>query len=244
VVLRPADRLVVRLLVLLAALALIGAARSARADPPSPELMARLADYADRLEQLRTHSSYVLEGRWETLGGDGTPQSIKDLQGRVEADGIKLRFIVFRYVEDGEDKTEDARKQARDYEKKRDPDKKTIRNPFFAQQQSRYTFDQVQVDSRDPARVRIAFSPKVREEDTIEGSVWVDSRQGTPLTAGFRLVKTGLFVDYVNFTLEFGQSTALGPAVSTVGIEGRTGILFFRKRFRASATLHDYHLRM
>jgi hypothetical protein len=203
--------------------------------------MSRLADYAARFERVRKHVSYRVDGRWETLDSDGAPESVKEGEARVETDGAQLRFIVLRYVEDGEDKTDEARKKALESAKRRDQDKKWIKMPLLAGEQTRYVFDQVEIDGRDPTRVRIAFSPRERQDDTIEGSAWVDSQQGTPISAGFRLVRTPLFVEYVNFIVQFGQPTALGPAVSTIGVEGRAGILFFRKRFRASATLGDYH---
>jgi hypothetical protein len=203
--------------------------------------MLRLADYAARFERVRKHVTYRVDGRWETLGNDGVPESVKEGEARVEADGAKLNFIVVRYSEDGEDKTEEAREEVRERAKNRDPDKKWIKMPMLAGEQPRYTFDQVEVDSLEPARVRIAFSPKVQQEDTIEGSVWVDAQQGTPISAGFRLVKTPFLVEYLNFIVLFGQPTVLGPAVSTVTVEGRTGFLFFHKRFRASARLRDYH---
>ena len=68
----------------------------------------------------------------------------------------------------------------------------------------------------------------------------MDSRTGSLISAGFKLSKTSMFVDYVHFTVEFGETTALGPAVSKIHVEGQGGILFFRKRFRGTARVSDY----
>ncbi len=226
------------------AVAALVAPRVASAAIPAPDLMARLAAYGAGFEALRTHASYSIDGRMETLDGDGKANSVKQMRARVEADGINVTFIVDRYIEDGEDKTADAQKQAikRAQEHKSDPDRKRFRIPVLADEQPRYAFDQVEVDRRDPAVVRIAFVPRVPKEDTIEGSAWVDSRTGALISAGFKISKPPVFVDYVHVTLEFGAPTALGPAVSRVTADGNGGLLFFRKRFHVAATLSDYRL--
>jgi hypothetical protein len=208
--------------------------------------MAKLAVYASHFESMRTHASYTVEGRLETLDRHDKADSVKTMKARVDADGVRTHLVVMHYTEDGEDKTEDAQKKAREREEKRDKEresekgKKHLRIPLLAEEQPRYSFDQVETDANDPMRVRIAFAPKVPAEDTIEGSAWVDARTGSLLSAGFKLTRTPMFVDYVHFTVEFGVPTALGPAVSSVVVEGQGGVLFFRKRFRGTATLCDY----
>jgi hypothetical protein len=229
---------------LFAAAALVAIPSAASAAAPAPELMARLAAYGAGFEAMRTHASYTVEGRMETLDRDGKPDSVKEMKARVDADGINVRFVVIRYVEDGEDKTADAQKEAlkKAQERKAERDQKRFRIPILADEQPRYVFDQVEVDPRDPAVVRIAFAPKVPKDDTVEGSAWVDSRTATLISAGFKISKPPIFVDYVHVTLEFGAPTALGPAVSKVLADGNGGILFFRKRFHVAATVTDYRL--
>jgi hypothetical protein len=229
---------------LLAMAALVAAPSPAHAAAPAPEIMARLAAYGANFEAMRTHASYTVEGQMETLDRDGKPDSVKQMKARVEADGINVKFVVLRYLEDGEDKTADAQKQAakKAAERKAERDQKRFRIPVLADEQPRYVFDQVEADGRDPGLVRIAFAPRVPKDDTIEGSAWVDSRTGAILSAGFKVSKPPIFVDYVHITLEFGAPTALGAAVSRVVADGNGGILFFRKRFHVAATLSDYRL--
>jgi hypothetical protein len=223
----------------LAAAAAVGSPRAASAGRPPPELMARLADYAARLDSMRTHASYRVEGELFTLGRDGKPDSSKAMEARVHADGRAARLVVLRYTEDGEDKTPDAQKRAVDREKER-KEKKRIRLPILAAEQPRYVFDELESDAADPSRVKISFVPRVPEDDTIEGTAWVDSTTGSLVSAGFKLSKTSFFVDYVHFTVEFRESTSLGPAVSSVLVEGQGGVLFFRKRFRGTARVSQY----
>lgn len=231
-----------RALLSLAALATLSAIpRTARAAPPTPELMARLAVTAARVQPLIKRASYTIDGRMVTLDRDGNPNSVKEMKARVEGNGVDVKFVVIRYIEDGEDKTADAQKKARERAQERKPkDKKSFPIPILAEEQPRYDFEQIEVDGRDPAVVRIAFVPKVPEEDTIEGSAWVDSRTAMLVSVGFKVSKPPMFVDYMHFTVEFGTPTAIGPAVSRVVADGEGGLLFFRKRFHAIATLSDY----
>jgi hypothetical protein len=224
---------------ILAAAAAFGGPRSALAAPIPQDLMARLADYAARLDSMRTRASYRFEGELRTLDRAGRPDSLKAMQARVEADGNAAKLTVIRYTEDGEDKTRDAQEKALEREKHR-KDHKGTRIPMLETEQPRYAFEQIEVDPADPARVKIAFCPRTPEKDTIEGSAWVDARTGSILSAAFKVSKTSMFVDYLHFTVEFGESTPLGAAVSTITVEGRGGVLFFRKRFRGMARVSDY----
>jgi hypothetical protein len=221
------------------------APRLARADPPSPELLAKLADYADRFERQRTHASYAVEGRLDELDRDGKTDETKELWGHVDADGTEARLTVIRYLDDGKDKTADAIKEARESaekSKKKKKEGKELKMPIRGDEQARYVFDQVETDPHDPARVRITFVPKERADDTVEGSAWVNADSGAPISAGFKMSRTPIFVDYIHFTVEFGAQTSLGPAVSKVIVDGKGGILFFRKHFRATASLSDYRI--
>ena len=231
-------------LLLFAAVSSVAVPRAARADAPAAELMARLAEYAARFETLRTRSSYRLKGQMETLDGEGKAQSVKAMEARLDPDGDMPMLNVISFTEDGEDKTAQAQADARERNAKRknDPNRKRVRMPLLAEEQPRYVFDQVQVDAQDPSRVRIAFTPRERGPETIEGSAWVDTQTGTLISAGFKLSKTPTFVDYVHITVQFGEPTQLGPAVSAVSVDGAGGLLFFRKRFHAWARLWGYQL--
>lgn len=223
----------------------LSAPRVAMAAPPSAELLAKLADYATQFERQRTHASYAVEGRLDELDSDGNTDGSKELWGHVDADGQDARLTVVRYLEDGKDKTEDAIKEARqsaEKAKKKKKEGKELKMPIRADEQARYVFDQVETDPHDPARVRITFVPKEIADDTVEGSAWVNAETGAPISAGFKLSRTPIFVDHIHFSVEFGAKTSLGPAVSKVVVDGKGGILFFRKHFRATASLSDYRI--
>jgi hypothetical protein len=202
--------------------------------------MARLADYAARFEGLRSRVSYSIDGRFELVDGEGKASSVRAMQARVEG-GTPSRFDIIRYTEDGKDKTDEARKEARESAAKPKKQKK-LHMPLEADQQPRYTFDQLEVDAADPTRVRIAFTPKAAADDTIEGSAWVDTTTGSLVSAAFKLSKTPMFVDYVHFVVQFDAPTPFGNAISQIAVDGGGGFLFFRKHFQGLATISDYRL--
>lgn len=209
--------------------------------------MARLAVHAAGFEKMKKRASYVIGGTLQTLASDDVTDSTKTMQARVVPRGDRTHLEVLRYTENGEDKTDEARTKAREHEKKRDEDehaekrkKRDLRMPFLQSEQARYVFEVVETDPHDPSRVRISFVPREKADDTIEGSAWVDARKGTVVSAGFKLSRTPSFVDYVHVTVEFGATTALGPAPSRVSVTGKGGVLFLSKRFVGEATFSDY----
>jgi len=218
------------------------AARPARAEPVAPELMAKLAAYATVFEQQAKHANYEFSGRMEILDSDNIIQGSKEFVAHVDANGGNPRITVVKYIDDGKDKTAEAQKDSRENEEKRKKKKdagKDLKMPIVEGQQERYTFDEAE-RSPDGTRVKIHFAPKEAGDDTFDGSAWVNVETGTVVSASFRMSKTPMFVHYLHFTVEFGEQTPLGPAVSKITVEGEGGILFIRRHFRGTATLSGY----
>jgi hypothetical protein len=234
----------------LSALAIVTLApRPAHAAPPSPDLLEKLAAQAAQLEATEPKTSFVVDGKLESLDGDGKVDDVKEMQARVESDGKKQHVIVVRYLNAGKDETLDAqRKQnenAEEEKAKSDEEKKKehkLSIPFSAKEQPKYVFDQRETDPNDPDRVRITFVPKEPTKDTVEGSIWADAKTGRPYSTGFKLSKPGVFIDYVHIQIELGAQTPLGPEVSRVTVDGAGGLLFIHKHFRGVANLHDYRV--
>jgi hypothetical protein len=229
-------------LLVLLPLAAALSARLAHADPPPPELMARLAATSAAMEDVRERVSFAIESRVEELDGDGKVTSVKTSSARVVKDEKGSHTVVVKAVEDGKDTTEDARKQAAKEDARSDEAKKKerVEIPFTAAQQAHYVFDQVETDPASPTHVRITFKPKSADSRSVDGSAWVDTTSGQFLTAGFKIVKPGMFVDFAHVTVEVGGKTELGPVVSRITFEGKGGFLFIHKHFRGSAVMSDY----
>jgi hypothetical protein len=235
-----------RLVTRLATLAAVAMApRAAHAAPPSPELMAKLAEQAEVFERMRNHASFTISAELRELDDDGTTTSTKTGLARIEADGQATHTVVIRYAEDGKDKKADGQKEAREADEKRAhrTDAETLHMPFLPRERDKYVFDEVEHDPANPTRVRITFVPKPSATGrTLEGSAWVDETAGRAVSAGFKMNKTPMFVDFVHVTVEFGAETALGPATSRVTIDGGGGFWFFHKHVVATATLTDYRI--
>jgi len=220
------------------------APRLARAEPPPADLMAKLAVQAEAFEQLRNHASFSISAELRELDDEGKTTSTKTAVARIEADGHATHTVVLKYTEDGKDKTADGQEQAHDADEKRAhrTDAENLHMPFLPRERDKYVFDEVEHDPSNPARVRITFVPKQPAAHTVEGSAWIDETAGRAVSAGFKVNKTPMFVDFVHVTVEFAAQTSLGPATSKVTIDGGGGFWFFHKHFVAVATLTDYRI--
>jgi len=229
--------------VLAALMILVGESTTAHAGGISlQELLPRLAVTSAHFESDLTKASYTVEGHIETIDRDGSASDRREGAFRVLPDGKRRRFEVLRYTEDGENKLEEAREKAEESSRKEPKDEDETHMPFLASEQPKYVFHVRETDKADPARVRIAFVPKRAEKTLVVGSAWVDTRTGDVLTMGIAPSKTGLFVDYLHVTIEFGERMGDGPSVSRVTFEGSGGILLFHRKFRGAAHLFGYRV--
>lgn len=209
-------------------------------------LLPKLAITSQRIETLVKKASFTMVGHMENVDGDGTVSGKKDGIVRVKNDGNGNSTVeVIRYVEDGQDKTEDARKKAekreREAKKPKEPDEE-IHMPFLGTEQAKYDFRLGEADTADPSRVKIYFTAKRPAQNLLNGSAWVDTKTGEVLTMGVAPSRTPTFVDYLRVTIEFAESTPMGRAVSKIGFEGGGGIWFLRKRFRGTAVFSGYEV--
>lgn len=213
------------------------------ADPSLGPLLARLTHHAEQFEQMKKRGSYTLSGHMDELDGGGRVDGTKEVVVRVTATPAERSTQILKYLEDGEDKTEEAR--AKEKKRRAEPPKDEKRSkmsdlhlPFLQSEQPRYTFSIV---GRDLQRnlTRIAFQPKVPAEDAIHGSAWIDDAKGEVLTLGFSPSKNPTFIDHIDVTIRFDLQTALGRAPSSLTFDARGGFLVVRKHYRGSATVSD-----
>jgi hypothetical protein len=214
---------------------------------PLRGLLELAARDALRLEGLKTRVSCSVLAHIDKLDGKGAIDSHTEIRLVVKGDGKTSDSHIVRVVEDGEDKTEEARKKQAEAKakalKEKDEKKKKsydLALPFLPAQQGKYVFHWAEIDAGDANRVRITFTPKEKGEDVYSGEAWVNRQDGTLLTMGFRPTKLPTFVSWLNVKLVFGAKTSAGPSLSVATAEGEGGFLFIRKRFRMDATLADY----
>ncbi|HSC89207.1 MAG TPA: hypothetical protein VLC09_18120 [Polyangiaceae bacterium] len=199
-------------------------------------LLSRVAKHARRIEQMEKRASFVLKGRMEELDRQGKIDGTKELVVRVIAKPSERILEIVRYLEDGADKTAEAReRQKREEAKPQDP-KKKFTLPFSPTEQARYRFS---IAERSKGRLRVAFQPLEVAENAYAGSAWIDLESGELLTMGFSPSKNPIFVDQVDIRVRFENPTSLGRAPSAISFEARGSLLLFKKHFRGSATLSD-----
>lgn len=204
-----------------------------------PELLGRVGQHASRLEQMEKRASFMLRGHMDELDGKGQLKAKKELVVRVTATPTERITEILSYLEDGADKTKEAReKQKRDAEEKEDPNKKFVL-PFSPGAQGRYRFTLAERDGKAPGRVRVSFHPLVRASNAYAGAAWIDVASGEILTMGLSPTKTPLFVDQIEVQVLFENQTSLGRAPSEISFQAEGGLLFIRKHYRGSATLTE-----
>jgi len=210
-------------------------------------LLPKLSAWSARFEAMLDRATFTMSGHTEEVDGDGHASDRKEGVFRINARGPRAHVEVIRYTEDGEDKTAKAREKVKKDEKDRankprDPDE-ILHMPFLASQLAKYDFRIGETDPRTPTRVRVYFTAKERAKNLGIGSAWVDVRTGDVLSMGVSPSKTSMFVDTLNVTLEFGESTPMGPGMSRVTFDARGGFLFFRKRVRGVALVSNYDVK-
>ena len=200
-------------------------------------LLAKLGQHAERFEQMKRRGSFTLNGKMEELDKGGHVDGTKEMILRVVATPAERKTEILKYLEDGADKTSEARQKAeksRAEKKKKKP--RELHLPFLPTEQAKYVFA---VAEREASRTRVTFHPVTPAETSFKGSAWVDEATGEVLTLGFSPSKNPTFVDHVDITMRFDHLTALGRAPSSVTFDARGGFLVIRKHYRGTVTITD-----
>lgn len=210
--------------------------------------MAGLAAHAEAFEQMKRRGAFTLDGKLDQLDSDGKVSETKEVRLRVTARPAPAtpRAEVLRYLENGADKTAEAREKAASAASKsgksgKSGKRREFKLPFLASEQARYVFALLERDPALPSRVRVSFTPLAPAEDAFKGSAWVDTTTGALLSLGFSLSRNPTFIDHVEVQLTFGLDTPLGRAPSEITFDTRGRFLFFHKHLRGRATLSNPH---
>jgi hypothetical protein len=217
--------------------------------PPAPvpdELLKKLADRDARLTRLYKEGAVTMTSRVEELDKAGKPQHTQVVVLRLTQKDGKPHAEVLQASRDGQDVTQDERKQQAEKEARAEEDPKksqrmTMTLAFDAAVQPQYRFQLLGPDANDPSLARIGFGPRGKpDKDVWAGEAVVDPSSGELKWMKQRPSDLPAFVDRMEMVLEFGAPTSEGPAVSTFRMEGQGGLPFFKKRFRVTTTFSDY----
>jgi hypothetical protein len=224
--------------VILGAMAIAG---PAAAEPPSAELLARLAHHVQNLDEIDKRATLRLDERIEEKDGDGKVVGTTTEVAHVETTGTLVTHKVVEHaVKDGVDVTAKEQDEANKREAKAKANKgDELLIPF---QSDAYVYDLIATDPADPTHVEIAFTPKARGKKTVDGKAWVDTSAGTILSATARMSKPPMFVDWAHLTVVLGAPTPLGPAVSHIVVDANISILFVHRSIHADVKLSGYEV--
>jgi hypothetical protein len=215
---------------------------------PSPDLLKKLADNDARLLRLYKEGAVTMTSRVEELDKEGKVQHTQNVTLRLSVQEGAQRMEVLSASRDGQDVTAEERKEqaARQAKAEQDPkgkmnQRQQITLPFAAGAQAGYAFQLLGPDANNPALQRIGFGPRGKKsKDLWVGEAVVDPEAGQVKWLKQRPSELPAFVDRIDMVLEFGAATSMGPAVSTMHMDGEGGLPFFKKKFRSVVTFKDY----
>jgi hypothetical protein len=194
----------------------------------------------ERFEQMKRRGSYTLSGKVEELDRSGHVDGTKEMVVRVIATPAERKTEIVRYLEDGADKTDEARKKAEKRRSENADKKGAAKNdfhlPFLPSEQPKYVFS---IAERDASRIRVTFRPLVPAETSFKGSAWVDEASGEVMTVGFSPSKNKTFVDHIDITMRFDHQTPLGRAPSSFAFDAKGSFLVIKKHYRGGGTITD-----
>lgn len=195
---------------------------------PDPALLQKLAAHTAALETFASHARVTVETTADELDGDGKVTSSKHFVVRQTRDGEKLTRTLVSAEENGKDVTE---KQRSELEQK--PKRGPVRSPFHPEEQPRYRFTQ-----RDETHV--AFEPLTPSDENFVGEATIDPAAATVQRMTLHIAKLPAMVDQLDMTLLMEAPTPAGNALSRLTLQGKAGVLMFKKRFRVTTTLRNY----
>ena len=210
------------------------------------ELLPRIAETEGRLHALYAASTFVVRTSTSKYDGRGRKVESSDVETRMfPREGRPWEEIV-RWEEDGKDVTRaknDKRQKELASGKRTREDAMPFRSPFLAKRQPLHRFRDLGAVDGDPARRRVAFSPRKKgkeDEDTSSGEAVVDLARGAILSMTLVPSKLPAFADEAEIRLEMTHETAAGPALSRVVVKGSGSMLFVKRSLKANATISTY----
>jgi hypothetical protein len=225
------------------------AASAPGAEAPA-ELLRKLAEHEARMMTVYREAAVTMSSKVEELNGDGKVEHSQEVVVRLELKDGKQESELVRATRDGQDITADERREqearkAKAESEPKETGKKEVKvalsTPFGADVQEKYRFTVLGPDQHDPKKLRVGFAPKGKKSKELWiGEAVVDPEIGSLHWMKQRPSEFPTFVDQMEMVLEFHTSTPAGPAISAVRIDGKGGLPFFKKTFRALTSFSDW----
>lgn len=213
------------------------------AGEPDAQLLAKLTAHSDRLGVLEKADGTMQVGvKSKELDGDGKITHSKEIEMVLTQSNGKTKTQLKRFVEDGEDTTEDKRGDIESGAKKASRSQEmgvSSLSPFSTESRPKYLFSVVTKPQDAAGTVRLSFWPKGdKSPEVMMGEALVDEASGEVVRLAMQPSKNPPFVDKLVFEADFGEVTSAGRAMSRLRVHGEAGIAFIKKRFDAMSTFH------
>lgn len=234
---------------LLIALSLLLPAGARAADDTLPSLLTKLAADEDRTAKVYDDWDYSMTIHAEELDRKGSASSDEKIEMRhAHANGEATDDLV-RYERDGKDVTAEEqakhkakveKRQAKQKAAPKKDDDPDFPSPFATKEQPKYTFTRLGPDPADASRVRIGFVPKKAAEMEMTGEASVDAATNRIRSITMTPAKMPAMVQKLEIEMEYQRGPDDLPLLSELKIHGEAGVLFVKKRFRATTTFKDF----
>ncbi len=205
------------------------------AEPPPAELLQKLAAHQARLEALGKRMEVTMQARSEELDKAGKAVGVEETVVRFYVQDGKDVSELVRAVKDGKDVTAERRREER--KKKKGEGTFSFSDAFAADQQKRFRFELKGAVPGAPGQVRVAFAPLEPSQQLLEGEALVDEAAGEVIAVKAHPSELPMLADRADVAVDYGAKTDAGRTLSRIVIQGEGGILFLRKRVRATITL-------
>lgn len=223
----------------LCALAAEPTAPAAEGDP-LPALLQRLAETSKARKERGDNRTVVLTTVAEELNQEGQVELRSErVIRRVIREGKVAQAELVRAVKNGQDETEQRRKQLRQEDRDAGEKSGSYRLkalPFDEDQQPHYTYELRGPVQGAPHQLRVAFKPRQPATERLVGEAVVDTQGGDLVRLQVQPSKLPPFASRADFVLEFNHATPTGQDLSRMAMSGEGGMLFIRKRVRAVTT--------
>lgn len=227
-------------------------APAARAEELSADLLKRLAAADDAASKAQDTGSYLLTVHGEELDKAGKATKVDDVVMRVShVDGVEKDELV-KEVKDGKDVTEDEKKKQADAEKKKDDGKAGAKkkdddddgdfdaSPFASRTQSQYVYTAKGHDADRPDLLHVHFEPKKASTKLMAGEAWVDEASASVRHLEVHPSINPTFVQKLEIRMDMTFDPEHGNLPSKMELEGEGGMLFIKKRFKATTLFSEW----
>jgi hypothetical protein len=156
----------------------------------------------------------------------------------------KVGFETIKVIENGEDKTEEAKAKEREKDEGDDGESHSMDryDPFDTDNQARLSISRLDTTALIDGKSAIAyeFTEQADEDKTITGTAWLEATTGIPIRVQYVTDPLPKRVKRMVTTMEYEYAGPDSLIVRQTSIEATGGFLFIKKHFQMDMTFGEY----